>query len=277
MVRHLGLIMVAGSALVAARANGAFVYASDGNSIYKVNVDAMGGPTAALLRANAGAFNLSAGGNSDQLYVHDGGSMYTYAISTDTLSGPTGVSVGGNAFGEGLDGYWYMGASNFIIRHEPENTSFTPVVTGGQPDLFAGDFATANDGTSYGAMNGGISIINKNTAAQTPFSPLAGMWGLAFTNDGRMIAGSSSGDLYNVNLVTGVPTLLGNIGFSIGDLASERGVIVPAPGAGALLGLALVGARGGRSRRRGCGLDRRLADRDRVRPERGRSLPLRPR
>lgn len=244
-----GSMVVGACALVAVglagSAQGAFVYASDGSSIYKVNVDAMGGPTATLLRANAGAFNLSAGSNSDQLYVHNGADMYTYTISTDTLSGPTGVSVGGNAFGEGLDGYWYMGASNFIIRHQPENTGFTPVNLAGSPDMFAGDLATANDGTTYGAMNAGISIINKSTGAQSAFSGPAGMWGLAFTNDGRMIVGSSTGDLFNVNLVTGIPTLLGNIGFSIGDLASERGVI-PAPGAGALVGLALASA----SRRR---------------------------
>jgi len=237
-MRHLTLIAAAGAVAAGlAEARAAFIYASDGNAIYRVDVDAQSAPSTTLLRQNAGAFSIAAGNTSDEIFVNDFVDMYSYTISTDTLSGWTGVSVGGNAFGEGLDGFWYMGASNFIIRNIPDDPNFAPVTIGGQPDLFAGDFATANDGTSYGAMNGGISIIDKQTAAQTPFSPLAGMWGLAFTNDGRMFAGASNGDLFQVNLGNGAATLVGNLGFSIADLASERGVI-PAPGTGALVGMA---------------------------------------
>lgn len=249
MIRVTSLLAIGAVSLATiGDARASFVYACDGTgNLYKVDVDAMGGPTTSLLRLNTGAFSIAGGNSTDELFIHNGGDIFNYTISTDSMSAATGVMIGGNAFGEGLDGYWYMGASNFIIRHIPDNNAYVPVPIAGFPDLFAGDFATANDGTSYGAMNAGISIIDKATAGQTPFSPLAGMWGLAFTSDGRMIAGGNSGDLFEVNLITGVPTLLGNIGFSIADLASERGTIVPTPAATAFL--ALAGIAGVRRRR----------------------------
>jgi hypothetical protein len=244
MIRLSTIVACGGLSLaVAGSAHASFVYASDlAGNLYKVDVDALGGPTTTLLRTNAGAFSIAGGNTPDELFIHNGADMFKYTISTDTMSAPTGVSTGGNAFGEGMNGFWYMGASNFIIRHIPDDNTYVPVPIAGFPDLFAGDFATANDGTSYGAMNASIAIIDKATAGQTPFSGLAGMWGLAFTIDGRMIAGSSTGDVFQVDLNTGVPSLLGNIGFSIADMASERGT-VPAPGAMLLLIAGIAGTR----------------------------------
>lgn len=228
---------------VGAQALGASIYATTGDEVIRIDVDAPGGPTATVVFDGLFVFSLAGGAADDRLYLLESstGDIWDLDLTTSVATPAGAVFIGGNSFGEGMDGSWYANHTNAFSLDRFDPTSPAPPTylgNGTSGAGYSGDMAADNSGTLYGATGDGIVIIDKTDGSHT-FLPgsIPGMWGLAFTKDGRLFGASGGGDIYQINTVTGAGTLIGNVGSSIIDLGSERGVI-PAPGAGVLLACA---------------------------------------
>jgi hypothetical protein len=90
--------------------------------------------------------------------------------------------------------------------------------------------AFSPDGVLYAMFNAGspnahLATVNTQTGAATPIGAATGvaLQAMAFGPDGTLYAGSfTTNNLYQINLSTGAPTLVGSLGFNwIMDLAFD--------------------------------------------------------
>jgi hypothetical protein len=193
------------------------------------------------------AFSIAPGDLPNTLWVMPpAGAIRRYDVVAHTYNLLTTSFFSTVAFGEGGDGYWYGGGTGGVLaRLLPYDSTYPGVVLSGGTQSYAGDIATANDGTTYGltfdaAGTNYLVSVDTTTGAQTTIGSLPfPAWGLAFTIDGRMIVGSSTGQMYQVNPSDASSTFLfDTLLGGLLDMASER--ILPEPSSLGLLGMAAV-------------------------------------
>ncbi len=237
----MGITLVATPAFA-----GSSIYACDNfGLVYQIDVDSLA--TTTLGAPGSGALSIAPGRNSDEMFAQDHSGQMQVFNTTTLSSSPTGMSIVGNSFCSGNDGYWYTNSFNndaaSLVRFVPDDPFAPQTYLGSGAVGYAGDLAEFG-GQIWGATaSSEIVRVDRNTGAQTSVGiSLANVYGLAFTHDGRLFAGDVFGDIYEVNLNTHAMTLRGNVGIVIFDMSSELGV--PAPGAASLLGVAgLIAAR----------------------------------
>lgn len=250
MNRHRRTYATAGcaAALLVAGAPGAWahtIYACSSNGgLFGIDVD--NNLAITTYRSNTSgydAYSIAAGDLPGTLFVQKWwmGAVERFDLGS-LQSTPTGAQLFGLAFGEGMDGFWYSNESgpNALDRVQPGSATFVPQFLGNGAYAFAGDIAADAAGVLYGTnMNHELVTLSKTTGAQqVVISNTPTLYGLAFTSDGRLFAGAPSGMVYQVTGGALVP--VGNVGFSIYDLASERSI--PEPASLALVGLSSAAA-----------------------------------
>jgi len=148
---------------------------------------------------------------------------------------PIGTSIGVVGMGEGRDGFLWGVESSGLFQIDPIDPEgeFIGVQQGVAP--YAGDVAAdPATGILYASRNDGILVIvDKQNGAQTPIGiPSTAFWGLAFSRDGRLWGTQGpSGDLYQIDPMTGAATFVMPTVSGMADLASQLacgdGVIDP--------------------------------------------------
>ncbi len=121
------------------------------------------------------------------------GTIYLARVAYHTLSSTIGgfPLIPTIAFGEGRDGFLYVGEHAALLRVDPANGSMTEVGTGSSDYLgdLASDPAT---GELYGVTADGLVRVSKLDGSQTIVGPRFYDLGLAFTADGRLWANPCS-------------------------------------------------------------------------------------
>lgn len=224
------------------------VYIASSSGLHSVNVDT--GVVSAVSAEAGGLFNISAGDLPGLLYATTSGTggVLTFELGVGWGSAPGLVS--GNAFGEGRDGYLYVGGSTDFRRLNPVTGEVVMVTSSIIP--FAGDIATSPAGVTYGSLRfGAFAVIDRQTGEQTIVgSTPSELWGLAFTRDGRLWGMDQAGRFFRVDPSTGEATevfQLTGLG-TVNDLASEPSP-VPGPSSMSLIVLGAGIAQLGRRRR----------------------------
>jgi hypothetical protein len=214
------------------------IYATTADGgLFAIDVD--NGLALTTLRPDSSGYNaqsVAPGDTANSLYVQKNDGVIDRFDLTLKTSEPTGGRSRGYAFGEGLDGSWYINrtAENSLDRFDPGGSA-TPSFMGYGAQDYDGDLATANDGQMWGTTRDKFIVhVNKSNGSQTivasytttippgPNPTLPSFWGLAFTTDGRLFGGSPTGHIYQISLIDGTQTYVGFVDLGINDLASER-------------------------------------------------------
>ncbi len=224
------------------------IYAASRYKIWEIDTTAA---TASQIGTHAGgmleSMAIRPGGVTTGVVGGYDGTLYPVDVST----GATSATLGGNApevqalayapDGQ-LWGYQDLSGADQLIKLDDTNGIKTNV--GGRPGrINAMVFIGA---TAYCWVEGtGLHTVNLTTGAITDVNGAAGgtnMTGMAMgPNDGILYAGSGSGDLFSVDIGTGVEALLGNL--ALGEVLEGMSSVenIPEPVTMSLLALGGLG------------------------------------
>ena len=242
------------AAPISSAAVATLIYINDGSgNLY--SHDSASAYAQTLVKPGTGAFSISSGPLANTIYIQSGSGSLSALDLVSNVQTTIGGSVGGNALGEGRDGFLYAGSGTGLSRVDP--TSGVSTLLGFGVYGYAGDIAV--DPTDLTAMYGAVSTssgvslarINKSNGAQTligTFGVSGDIWGLGFSLDGTLFAAGptgTGGGIFTVNTLTGTASLAHTLSYAPYDMATQpfghQEPQVPEPATLALVGLGLLG------------------------------------
>lgn len=232
------LLMMAATTVVTAQTT---VFFNDGSgNLYQYNSQTWTGSEifqfagSALQNSSVGSpYSISAGPLANTIYMTTSdGILTTFNTTTLQTSVIGGSGLYGNAFGEGRDGYLYMGNGSELYQVDPATGSYVAVGSGAYQ--YAGDIAVnpLNTALMYGAVIGDnadvwLATIDRATGAQTLIGDTGldgevnGIYGIGFDSAGDLFGAGAGEEVYQFSLSTGAATAVAELPFVPYDMATQ--------------------------------------------------------